>query len=337
MVYGLLLENIHTLLVNRYGSEIWQKIREHAGIQHHHFTTHTIYSDTIFQTLVNSAVEITGDSKDSILEATGALFVSFIGQYGYDKILRVLGRHIRDFLNGLDNLHEFMRFTYPKLKAPSFFCTEETETGMKIHYRSSRKGFLYYVIGQIKEVGKLYYSQDVEVEVLAERETKEGFSAVMQLFFDNKAFVASHRRPKRHSVISLSEDPDNVNISMDVFYEVFPFHIVYDHSMVITSTGSSLNAVLPGLIGKKITDEFSLIRPFLEFSWENVSIYFLILAILFSILIKIKYKQSRSAWIVKDKYIPQTWNLCVNMFFVGNYSPRVLLCFSNYEEHRRSR
>ncbi|KAK3697509.1 hypothetical protein QZH41_011276 [Actinostola sp. cb2023] len=274
MVYGLLLENVQTLLVNRYGSETWQKIRDHAGVQLHSFSSHNIYSDSLFQRIVTSSVEITGDSRDEILEATGTSFVSFIGQYGYDKILRVLGRHIRDFLNGLDNLHEFMRFTYPKLKPPSFFCTEETESGMKIHYRSSRKGFLYYVIGQIKEVGKLFYDQDIEVEVLYQRESKDGFSAVMQLNFDNRAFIAAHRRPiKRHSVISLNEDPDTVNINMDVFYEVFPFHIVYDHSMNITSIGSSLNSVLPDLVGKKITHQFSLIRPFLEFSWENISFH----------------------------------------------------------------
>ena len=55
------------------------------------------------------------------MENLGVEFVDFIGQFGYDKILRVLGRHMRDFLNGLDNLHEYMRFSYQKLKPPSFF------------------------------------------------------------------------------------------------------------------------------------------------------------------------------------------------------------------------
>lgn len=57
------------------------------------------------------------------------------GQYGYDRILRVLGRHLRDFLNGLDNLHEYLRFSYPKLKPPSFFCEDETSEGLTLHYR----------------------------------------------------------------------------------------------------------------------------------------------------------------------------------------------------------
>ncbi|EDO43095.1 predicted protein, partial [Nematostella vectensis] len=273
MVYGLLIENVSSLLTSRYGEDTWHKIRENAGVQQHTFAIHNIYSDSIFQRLVSSAEEITGEDRNSLLESTGALFVSFIGQFGYDKILRILGRHIRDFLNGLDNLHEFMRFTYPKLKAPSFHCSEETERGMKLHYRSSRKGFLYYVVGQIREVGKMFYDQQIEVEVLEQHESKEGFVAVMQLYFDNRAFISARKRPKRHSVISLGGETDSLSIHIDVFYEVFPFHVVYDKSMTITSVGSSLEAVLPNLVGCKITDEFSLIRPFLDFSWESVFVH----------------------------------------------------------------
>ncbi len=58
-----------------------------------------------------------------------------LGQYGYDRILRVLGRHLRDFLNGLDNLHEYLRFSYPHLKPPSFFCEYESKHGILLHYR----------------------------------------------------------------------------------------------------------------------------------------------------------------------------------------------------------
>lgn len=80
----------------------------------------------------------------------GVYFVSFVGHHGYDRLLSVLGRHMRDFLNGLDNLHEYLKFSYPRMKAPSFFCERETSKGLTLHYRSTRKGFLWYTIGQIK-------------------------------------------------------------------------------------------------------------------------------------------------------------------------------------------
>ena len=60
---------------------------------------------------------------------SGNAFVNFMSRYGYDNILRVLGRNMRDFLNGLDNLHEYLRLSYPKLRPPSFFCDDETHEG----------------------------------------------------------------------------------------------------------------------------------------------------------------------------------------------------------------
>lgn len=43
---------------------------------------------------------------------------------------------MRDFVNGLDNLHEYLRFSYPKVQPPTFFCQEESATGVTLHYRS---------------------------------------------------------------------------------------------------------------------------------------------------------------------------------------------------------
>ena len=45
------------------------------------------------------------------------------------QVLRVLGRTFPTFLNALDNLHEYMMFTYPALKSPSFYCEHESRTG----------------------------------------------------------------------------------------------------------------------------------------------------------------------------------------------------------------
>lgn len=55
---------------------------------------------------------------------------------------QVLGRHVRDFVNGLDNLHEYLRFSYPKVQPPTFFCQEESATGVTLHYRSVTGGLV---------------------------------------------------------------------------------------------------------------------------------------------------------------------------------------------------
>lgn len=95
--------------------------------------------------------------EKDFMDQMGVCFVSFVSQYGYDRVLSVLGRHMRDFLNGLDNLHEYLKFSYPRMKAPSFICENETKQGLTLHYRSKRRGFVYYTMGQIREVFELKY------------------------------------------------------------------------------------------------------------------------------------------------------------------------------------
>jgi guanylate cyclase len=82
-------------------------------------------------------------------------FITFMTQFGYERILRILGRSLKDFLNGLDNLHEYMRYSYPKLRPPSFYVEKETPNGLVLHYKSKRRGFTYFVLGIVKQVKNL--------------------------------------------------------------------------------------------------------------------------------------------------------------------------------------
>lgn len=73
--------------------------------------------------------QVLGVTEKDFFDQMGVHFVGFVGQYGYDRVLSVLGRHVRDFLNGLDNLHEYLKFSYPRMRAPSFICENETRQG----------------------------------------------------------------------------------------------------------------------------------------------------------------------------------------------------------------
>lgn len=51
------------------------------------------------------------------------------------------------------------------MKAPSFFIAEESETGMLMEYRSKRRGFQFYVQGQIKELSKNFAVEIKKLEI----------------------------------------------------------------------------------------------------------------------------------------------------------------------------
>ena len=57
---------------------------------------------------------------EEFLEEVGLYFVEFVCEFGYGDVLALLGRQLRDFLNGLDNLHEYLKYSYPRLVQISF-------------------------------------------------------------------------------------------------------------------------------------------------------------------------------------------------------------------------
>ena len=205
------------------------------------------------------------------MEELGVDFVYFVGKFGYDKILRVLGRHMRDFLNGLDNLHEYMKFSYSKLKPPSFFVENESATGLILHYRSKRKGFRYYVRGQIREVGKVFYNLDVKIDVLSENQENDLVHVIYKLNFKNDQYNQAISTSNLSTSSKSALIKTNLNVKSETFFDLFPFHLVFKRNLEIISIGEGLGQAMKHVEGESIKDLFNLVRPLVNFTWENVS------------------------------------------------------------------
>lgn len=250
-MYGLLLDSIQKFLREKYGERYWENIRRRAKLKNHWFVTHEVYPDSVMKDLVEAAAAELGEDQDAVMRMFGRYFAENIGRYGYARLLRVLGRDLRDFLNGLDDLHEYLRFSYPKMRPPSFICENETPEGMILHYTTQRRGYLNYVIGQLETIGAIY-GKTISVSILSEEIEASGTHFVLDLQFDNKEVLA-----QRH----LSTQPVNFTIGGTVFLSIFPFCLLFDQQLVIAQVGNRLDEVLPGIIGKQFNDLFTLRRP----------------------------------------------------------------------------
>jgi guanylate cyclase len=58
------------------------------------------------------------------------------------------------------------RLRFGRLRAPSYFCDNESDNGLELHYRSKRRGFVHYTIGQLRSVAETFYKLDLQIEVL---------------------------------------------------------------------------------------------------------------------------------------------------------------------------
>ncbi|XP_022209089.2 soluble guanylate cyclase 88E isoform X2 [Drosophila obscura] len=261
-MYGLLLENLSEYIKSVYGEDKWEDIRRQAGIDSPSFSVHQVYPENLLQKLAKKAQQVLGVSEREFMDQMGVYFVGFVGQYGYDRVLSVLGRHMRDFLNGLDNLHEYLKFSYPRMRAPSFICENETKQGLTLHYRSKRRGFVYYTMGQIREVARYFYHKEMHIELVREEILFDTVHVTFQLTFDNRAFTLAS--------LAMTREEKHLPISAHVLFEIFPFCIVFGADMVVRSIGNSLMVILPELLGKKITAWFDLVRPLIAFKFQTI-------------------------------------------------------------------
>jgi len=262
-MYGLIFENFSGYIKIKYGEEAWDNVRRLANIDTPTFSIHHVYPEQLLGKLSKKTFTTLGCNSDEFMEGMGFYFVEFCSKYGYGDVLALLGRELRDFLNGLDNLHEYLKFSYPRLRAPSYFVDNENETGLMLHYRSKRRGFTTYTVGQLKAVAETYYKIDVAIEV---KESEIKFDTVhvsFQMTFDNKTKVAMNSDLVR-------EEARLPAVSSSVLFEIFPFIIVFGEDMVVQSMGRSLTQILPQMMGVQMNQYFDVVRPLIEFKFDNI-------------------------------------------------------------------
>lgn len=98
---------------------------------------------------------------------------------------------------------------------------------------------------------------------------KDVTSCLVQVYkmnFDNAAF--KHRMPQQKTAPSYEKLP----MKRGIFFDMFPFSVIFRRDMTMYRIGDGLKEVFSDLQGKKVNEEFTLVRPMLEFSWDNVSL-----------------------------------------------------------------
>nr|XP_045606017.1 soluble guanylate cyclase 88E-like [Procambarus clarkii] len=262
-MYGLLLENLSEFIKAQYGEDKWEEIRHEANIDQVVFSTHKVYREDLIPNIMASANKVLGVTKEQLMFGMGEFFVDFVGQYGYDRVLSVLGRHVRDFLNGLDNLHEYLKFSYPRMQPPSFFCDGETSAGMLLHYRSKRRDYAHYTMGQITQVARHFYNTELDVKLIRKEMILETTYVTFQLTFDNQAFANQVN-------LSLIRDEQVLPLRGNLLFEIFPFCILFGTTLEVKQIGNSMMQIMPELVGKRLTDWFDITRPHVDFEFYSI-------------------------------------------------------------------
>ncbi|UMM34761.1 hypothetical protein L5515_007691 [Caenorhabditis briggsae] len=267
-MYGLVIEGVRFMIQENWGPQILLQVQKLTSLSEKSVSTHDQYSEHVVPQMFKAIHEITGTPYEQIGVLAGRFFVQFLIRNGYGDLMNVMGRRFSDFIKGLDNIHEYFRFSYPKLRAPSFYCKSESQDGLVLHYRSRRTGYLSYVIGQLVELARVFYQLDIGIQVLKKKEKGRFTFVVLKISFDNVGL--GHDLKLKERVKNLNE---YLPVDTKSFLQMFPFHIAFNKKLEILMAGQGLLNLMPNIQGLLMTDVFDLQRPCIKFTAEGILVH----------------------------------------------------------------
>ncbi|XP_078482745.1 soluble guanylate cyclase 88E-like isoform X1 [Ciona intestinalis] len=207
------------------------------------------------------------------MQAAGEHFILYIADIKNDTVTKVLGRRFTDFLNGLNCMHDYYRFSFTEIQPPSFHVSKEDSEGLELHYRSRRtfSGYVHYVKGLLLKIASKFYSIDLDVMV-----TQQGFAgdvmlAVYRLNFQNSEYLEFHKVIDENMKF---REKNNLIMPSNMAFDLFPYHLVFNDRLEILSTGLGIDVIYKGLEGRRLNEAFFMTRPLgYALTWENVRIH----------------------------------------------------------------
>jgi hypothetical protein len=162
-MYGLVNQSVRHLVVGTFGTDAWARIAVRAGVQEDTFLAMSPYPDEITYNLLAAASEVLDKPAEEILETFGEFWVDYAAEQGYAELLSLMGDDLPSFLHALDDMHDRLRLSFPELNPPSIWCTDVSESSLRVHYASDRPGLTPFMAGLLRGTARRF-GETVRVE-----------------------------------------------------------------------------------------------------------------------------------------------------------------------------
>uniref|UniRef100_A0A8C2JCF4 guanylate cyclase n=1 Tax=Cyprinus carpio TaxID=7962 RepID=A0A8C2JCF4_CYPCA len=279
-MYGFINTCLKSLVIDRFGEETWDKLRDSARVQDT-FMTYEVYTDNITMQLVTEACKMLR-KQSVVLGQFGEYFFEFCKRAGYDHMLRTLGGNLFEFMENLDALHGFLSLSYKEMNAPSFRVEKNNDGTLLLHYYSDRRGLCHIVPGPIHNDPRcvlmspswMLLWNDRLKSLLSQPSccTPDFLSSGNIRGIPTLAFY--YRSCWEKSIwmlVNTGEQPvypDNLCIDLKTFCNAFPFHIVFDEELQVRQAGVTIQRIVPGLQSRcsQLDQYFNIQHPQVTFN-----------------------------------------------------------------------
>ncbi|XP_055331352.1 guanylate cyclase soluble subunit beta-1-like isoform X2 [Paramacrobiotus metropolitanus] len=271
-MHGITVRAVELLVCQKFGEDAWERMKVAAGLKiSGNFLVTEYYSDIVTYRLVDAAEEILGVSSEQFWEVLGEYFFDYVVEYGYSRLLSVLGETPVEFLENLDTLHCALGRVYP-IRPPLFRC-ETRKNGMYLlHYYSKRRNMEYYMMGLLRRTLDVLYKTKIELVLLEKNEHED--HCTFSISFSKTG--SPNPGSIQEAVSAPLQPPDSLmpsaRISPSTFAALCPFYLIFTRDLVIKECGRSILLALPALVdaAHRLDQTARLVRPWLPLTFNNI-------------------------------------------------------------------
>ena len=158
IMYGMVNRAIEDLVVSKAGPEVWNDIKQKAGLEIGEFHDSAQYNDDVTYKLVESASKALGQTPEQILHEFGRHWILYTGKEGWASLFDLGGDNMVDFINGLDSMHARVHIVMPEAQMPEFSVVAH-DNHLELTYRSPRMGLAPMVLGLLDGLAEQFNEQ----------------------------------------------------------------------------------------------------------------------------------------------------------------------------------
>ena len=163
-MYGVVNLAIEDLIVTEYGEQVWDEIRQTAGVDHiETFVVAQQYPDEVTYALVATISKRLGIPSTETLRLFGRHWIQYTLRNHHGQLLQFAGTTVREFIGNVDLIHANVAASMPGLKVPTIDVEDIQEDHFLVHYRSPRDGFAPMLVGMLEGIA-LHCESRIEIE-----------------------------------------------------------------------------------------------------------------------------------------------------------------------------
>ena len=167
-MYGLVNQAIQGLVVDNFGNENWNKIKQKAGVTEEAFLSNEMYDDSVTFNLAVAASDILNLPLEDVLKTFGKYWIIKVGNEKYGPLMRSGGDNFIDFILNLPNFHSRVMLIYSDIKPPEFVIERPADNKLVLHYYSTREGLTDFMFGLIQGLAELY-NATIDISTVGDR------------------------------------------------------------------------------------------------------------------------------------------------------------------------